>query len=157
MNFQQVCLTALAFSSSHGASVDRHQPGQQLVSIRPLTGPSSELVVERDLFDEGAWGVRLFRRHHRLLQAPVHYPPVRTQEALLEALVGAWVQMSNAKPPAPFLTRFIEPPTTSAPSPPIIQRVARYLQPARTPPRSSSPGRQRGLSPEDPLDKITSL
>jgi hypothetical protein len=108
MNFQQVCLTALAFSSSHGGSLERCPPGQQqFVSIRPLQGPPSELVVERDLVEDGAWGVRLMRRHHRLLQAPIHYPPVRTQEALLDALVGAWSQLAS-KPPAPFLTRFLE-------------------------------------------------
>jgi hypothetical protein len=146
MNFQQVCLTALAFSSSHGGSLERAPPGQQqFVSIRPLQGPPSELVVERDLVEDGAWGVRLMRRHHRLLQAPIHYPPVRTQEALLDALVGAWSQLAS-KPPAPFLTRFLE-----APSPPAIQRtasIASFLQPARTPPRSASSNRQRGLSPE---------
>ena len=144
MNFQQVCLTALAFSSSHGASVERHLPGQHLVSIRSPTYTPSELVVERDLHEEGTWGVRLFRRHHRLLQAPIHYPPVRTQEALLDALIGAWAQMSNARPPAPFLTRFIEPPTSS-PGPPVIQRVASYLQ----------PNRQRGVSPEHPPGQFT--
>jgi len=150
MNFQQVCLTALAFSSSHGGSLERCPPGQQqFVSIRPLQGPPSELVVERDLVEDGAWGVRLMRRHHRLLQAPIHYPPVRTQEALLDALVGAWSQLAS-KPPAPFLTRFLE-----APSPPAIQRtasIASFLQPARTPPRSASPPRrQRGVSPQTPL------
>lgn len=149
MNFQQVCLTALAFSSSHGGSLERAPPGQQqFVSIRPLQGPPSELVVERDLIEDGAWGVRLMRRHHRLLQAPIHYPPVRTQEALLDALVGAWSQLASNKPPAPFLTRFLEGPT-----PPAIQRtasIASFLQPARTPPRSASPNRQRGLSPESP-------
>jgi hypothetical protein len=151
MNFQQVCLTALAFSSSHGGSLERAPPGQQqFVSIRPLQGPPSELVVERDLVEDGAWGVRLMRRHHRLLQAPIHYPPVRTQEALLDALVGAWSQLASNKPPALFLTRFLEPP-----SPPAIQRtasIASFLQPARTPPGSASPPRrQRGVSPQTPL------
>ena len=139
MNFQQVCLTALAFSSSHGGSLEQCLPGQHLVSIRSLNDKPSELIVERDLAEPGSWNVRLHLRKHRLLQIPVHYPPVRTQEALLDTLVKAW--RMQATPPAPFLTRFLEPPI-SDPGPPSIQRVAsiaRYLQPA-SPAEASSAG-----------------
>jgi hypothetical protein len=140
MHFQQVCLTALAFSSAHGGSLQKLPSIEHFVSIRPPHAPQSEIVIEQDLLDEESWSVRLIRRHNRLLHIPVHFPPVRTQEDLLDTLVKAW-RMHSA-PPAPFLTRFVEPPLG-------VQRLTR--PPSRTPPRSASPPRrQRGVSPQTP-------
>jgi hypothetical protein len=140
MNFQQVCLTALAFSSSHGGSFQQYPTIEHFVVIRPPSPALIELKVEQELHEEGAWSVSLHRRHNRLLHIPTHYPPVRTQEALLETLIKAW--RIQASPPAPFLTRFLEPPQPTRPSSPA---------PARTPPRSASPPRrQRGVSPQTP-------
>ena len=130
MHFQQVCLTALAFSAAHGGTLDHCPAHARHVVIRPLDGPpSGEIVVEQDLLDSDSWQVRLSRRRNRLLHVPVRFPPVRTQEELLDALTDAWRAM--AAPPAPFLSRFLEPP-------------ARITAPAR----SASPVRHAGLFPE---------
>jgi hypothetical protein len=125
MHFHQVCLTALAFSTTHGGTLDHCPAHGHHLAIRQLGPSSAEIVVEQDLGDFESWQVRLQRRRNRLLHAPVRFPPVRTQEELLDVLSDAW--RIGAAPPAPFLTRFLEPPIP----PPKIT----------TPPRSASPPR----------------
>jgi hypothetical protein len=129
MHFHQVCLTALAFSTTHGGTLDHCPAHGHNLAIRQLGPSSAEIVVERDLGDFESWQVRLSRRRNRLLHVPVHFPPVRTQEELLDTLTNAW-RIGTAPLPAPFLTRFLEPPV-------------------KTPPRSASPPRrQKGVLPQ---------
>ena len=138
MHFQQVCLTALAFSAAHGGTLDHCPAHARHVVIHPLEG-STDIVVEQDLLDFDSWQVRLSRRRNRLLHVPVRFPPVRTQAELLDALTDAWRVM--AAPPAPFLTRFLEPPfLTRFLEPPAS--IAEHRLPARTPARhaDSPPG-----------------
>jgi hypothetical protein len=125
MHFHQVCLTALAFSSAHGGTVDHCASHGHHLAIRQ--GPA-EIVVEQDLGDSESWQIRLLRHRNRLLHAPVRFPPVRTQEELLDVLTRAW-RIGAAPLPAPFLTRFLETPPeiTTRPrtaSPPRPQRHA---------------------------------
>ena len=134
MHFHQVCLTALAFSTAHGGTLDHCPAHGHHLAIRQLGPSTEEIVVDRDMFDFESWQVRIRRRKNRLLQTVVHFPPVRTQEELLDVLTKAW-RIGAAPRPAPFLTRFLEPP----------------IPPARitTPPRSASPPRpQTDSSPQ---------
>ena len=124
MHFHQVCLTALAFSSAHGGTLDHCASHGHHLAIRQLGTSSAEIMVEQDLGDSEAWQIRLLRHRNRLLHAPVRFPPVRTQEELLDALTRAW--RIGAAPPAPFLTRFLEPPAEIT-----------------MPPRTASPPRPR--------------
>jgi hypothetical protein len=127
MHFHQVCLTALAFSTTHGGTLDHCPAHGHHLAIRQLGPATEEIVVDRDMFDFESWQVRIRRRKNRLLQTVVHFPPVRTQEELLDVLTKAW--RIGTAPPAPFLTRFLEPPMP----PPKIT----------TPPRSASPPRRQ--------------
>jgi hypothetical protein len=130
MHFQQVVLTVLAFSSSRGGTIESAPAHVHQVSIVPPLG-LSRVVVEEDNGVPGLWSVRLHKNGRRTLQSPVYFPPVTTQEALLNALEHAWDMQRRPDPHFPFLTRFLEPP--------------------RTPPRSASPPhRQRGVSPQTP-------
>ena len=129
MNFQQVALTVLAFSSARGGTIER-RTAQQIAVVPPLG--LARIIVERDNQDSDSWYVRLVKQGRRSLQPPVYFPAVTTQEGLQDALARAWEFHRQTDPPAPFLTRFLEPPTSS-------------------PPRSASPPRRRtGISRQTP-------
>ena len=99
MNFQQVALAVMAFSSAQ----------------------------EHDQ----SWQVRLSKLGRRSLQPPVYFPSTHSPEGLKDALARAWEFHQTASPPAPFLSRFLEPPN-SAPPPA-----------SSSPSRSASPPRRR--------------
>ncbi len=129
MNFQQVALTVLAFSSARGGTIER-RTAQQIAVVPPLG--LARIIVERDNQDSDSWYVRLVKQGRRSLQPPVYFPAVTTQEALQDALARAWEFHRQTDPPAPFLARFLERPTSS-------------------PPRSASPPRRRtGISRQTP-------
>ena len=141
MNYHQVALTVLAFSSARGGTLDI-SPAEQF-SIAPPSG-STKVIVEQDNQLPGSWYVRLVKHvgARRSLHPPVYFPAVTTQEGLQEALAKAWEFHRQTTPPAPFLARFLEPPT-SAPT-----RLTRALEPLiadqpSSPPRSASPPRRR--------------
>ena len=135
MHFQQVALTVMAFSSARGGTVEpatTTPAHHQEVTIIPPLG-LSRITVEEDNAVPGVWGVRLVQGGHssrRSLFPPLYFPPVTTQDSLLTALHHAWdIHIQSQHRPAPFITRFLEPP--------------------RTPPKSASPpSRQRGVSPQ---------
>ncbi len=131
MHFQQVALTVMAFSSARGASIEPAPAHAHHVTLILPLGVS-KVIVEEDSGVPGLWSVRLHKNGRRTLQPPVYFPPVFTQEALLNVLEHAWDMQRKPDPPRfPFLPRFLEPP--------------------RTPPRSASPPRrQRGVSPQTP-------
>lgn len=124
MNFQQVALAVLAFSSARGGTIE--QRTAQSIAVIPPTG-FSRLIVERDNQDTDSWYVRVVKAGRRTLQPPVYFPAVTTQEGLQDALQKAWEFHRQTSPPTPFISRFLEPPT-SLPS---------------SPPRSASPPRRR--------------
>lgn len=113
MNFQQVALAVLAFSSARGGSIVRgpHAESQQQLTIVPPFG-LARIIVEQQAYDQ-SWQVRLSKLGRRSLQPPVYFPAVTTQEGLQETLGKAWEFHLQTSPPAPFLTRFLEPPTSS--------------------------------------------
>lgn len=139
MNFQQVALAVLAFSSARGGTIVRgpHPESQQHIAIVPPLG-LAKIIVERDNQDSNAWYVRLVKQGRRTLQPPVYFPAVTTQEGLQDALQKAWEFHRETSPPAPFLSRFLEPPSSSPArsSGPSFQR-------ASSPSRSASPPRRR--------------
>jgi hypothetical protein len=121
MNFQQVALAVLAFSSARGGSID--QRTAQSIAIVPPLG-LAKIIVEQQSLEDQSWQVRVVKSKHRTLQPPVYFPAVTTQEGLQDALANAWEFHRQTSPPAPFLTRFLEPPTSSPPrgaSPPRLQ------------------------------------
>ena len=129
MQFQQVALTVLAFSSTRGGTIESAPAHVHQVSIIPPLG-ISRVVVEEDNGVPGLWSVRLHKGGRRTLQSPVYFPPVTTQEALLNALEHAWDMQRK-------------------PDPPHLQLFTRFLEPPRTPLKASSPQRrQRGVSPQ---------
>jgi hypothetical protein len=133
MHFQQVALALLAFSSTRGASIQSSL--QRLTVVPPLGTP--RIVVEQDIRDPSAWQVRVVAR----LEPPIYLPPVTTQQGLQDALERAWQLRRPSGHNAPFLTRFLEPPPSSAPlrsSPPTS-----WPPPASSPPRSASHPRQQ--------------
>jgi hypothetical protein len=126
MNFQQVALVALSFSSARGGTIERslHQ-----ITITPPLG-MSRFVIEQDNQFPDSWYVRVVKGgHRRSLEPPHHFPSVFTVEDLQQSLKNAWDFHRQTSPPAPFLTRFLEAPTSA-------------------PPRSVLPARKRLLSPE---------
>jgi hypothetical protein len=122
MNFQQVALAVMAFSSARGGMID--QRTAHSIAVVPPVG-FSRIIVEQDFKDADSWYVRVANRGgRRTLQPPVYFPAVTTQEGLQDALQKAWDFHRQTSPPAPFLTRFLEPPTSSPPrgaSPPRLQ------------------------------------
>ncbi len=107
-------MTALAFSAARGGSIQSYPVGANQLAIHPPRG-SAEIVVEQDNQDADAWYVSLTNPPVSLRSKPSppsYYQPVKTQEALLEALDRAWKFHQQTHPPAPFLTRFIEPETS---------------------------------------------
>lgn len=110
MNFQQVALVALSFSSSKGGTIERslHQ-----ITITPPLG-MSRFVIEQDNQIPDSWYVRVVKGgHRRSLEPPHHFAPVSTVEGLQETLKKAWDFHRQTSPPAPFLTRFLEAPSSS--------------------------------------------
>ncbi len=83
------------------------------LAIHPLRG-NTEIVVEQDNQNAGSWYVSLNQPMPLLPTSvntpptPVYFPPVKTQEALLDALTKAWEFHRKTMPPTPFLTRFLE-------------------------------------------------
>ena len=130
MNFQQVALVALSFSSSKGGTIER---SLHRITITPPLG-MSRFVIEQDNQIPDSWYVRVVKGgHRRSLEPPHHYPPVFTVEDLQQSLKKAWDFHRQTSPPIPFLTRFLDPPSSS-------------------PPRSASPPRRRtGASRQTPL------
>lgn len=133
MHFQQVALAVLAFSSARGGTFTgeaRHPVGGVMTIIPPMG--HSKIVVEQDNQDNDSWYVRLVRTHTRrpmLLEGPIYFPAVSTQEGLVEALTKAWEYHRQQHP----LSRSIEP------------------SPPKTPLQSASPARQqRAVSPQSP-------
>lgn len=113
MHFQQVCMTALAFSAARGGTMQSCPGGVNQLAILPLRG-GSEIVVEQDNQDADSWYVSLTGQKPALRPdspGPLYLRPVNTQEALMEALSTAWEFHRQTLPPIPFLTRFIEPET----------------------------------------------
>jgi hypothetical protein len=111
MNLQQVCLTALAFSSARGGAVEfTATPGLRPVVIHPVSERNqTEIYVERDLQDTDSWLVGLRETKPLALRPPLYFPPaVNTQEALLDALTKAWESTLYKPPPPNFLSRFTE-------------------------------------------------
>jgi hypothetical protein len=110
MNFQQVALVALSFSSAKGGSIERsplvgsvHQ-----ISIIPPLG-LSRFVIEQDNQVPDSWYVRVVKGgHRRRLEPPHYFPAVTTVEGLQETLKKAWDFHRQTSPPAPFLTRFFD-------------------------------------------------
>ncbi len=109
MHLQQVCLTALAFSSARGSAIElMATPGVRPVIIHPLPdGNQTEIYVEKDSHNAGSWLVGLKDAKPLALHSHVYFPPVNTQEALLDALTKAW-ELKHALPPRrePYFPRF---------------------------------------------------
>ena len=120
MNFQQVALAVMAFSAARGGTID--QRTSQSIAVVPPLG-LAKIIVEQQTVEDQSWQVRVVKGGHRMLQPPVYFPAVTTQEGLQDALTKAWEFHRQTSPPAPFLTRFLEAPT-SAPS-----RLTRALEP----------------------------
>lgn len=138
MNFQQVALAVLAFSSARGGTIEQ-RTAQQIAIVPPLG--LARVIVEQDNQDSSSWYVRLVKGGRRALQPPVYFPAVTTQEGLQDALRKAWEFHLETSPPAPFLSRFLEPPTSSPPRS-SVSLQARMLD-SSSPPRSASPPRRR--------------
>ena len=132
MNFQQVCLAVLAFSSARGGLID--QRTAQSIAIVPPLG-LARIIVEQQTVEDQSWQVRVVKGGHRMLQPPVYFPAVTTQEGLQDALTKAWEFHRQTSPPAPFLTRFLGPPTSAPP------RGASHL--SSSPPRGASHQRRQ--------------
>ena len=131
MNFQQVALAVMAFSSARGGTVVRgpYPETQRQIAVIPPFG-LARIIVEQQEHDQ-SWQVRLSKLGRRSLQPPVYFPSTHSPEGLKDALARAWEFHQTASPPAPFLTRFLEPPN-SAPPPA-----------SSSPSRSASPPRRR--------------
>ena len=107
MIFKQVCMTVMAFSSARSASIQSYQTDK--LAVHPATS-RSEIMIERDNQDPEAWYVSLAKLGFENAQKPpVYYPSVKTQEELLDVLSKAWEFHRQTEPPAPFLTRCVEP------------------------------------------------
>ena len=132
MNFQQVCLAVLAFSSARGGLID--QRTAQSIAIVPPLG-LARIIVEQQTVEDQSWQVRVVKGGHRMLQPPVYFPAVTTQEGLQDALTKAWEFHRQTSPPAPFLTRFLFSPTSAPP------RGASHL--SSSPPRGASHQRRQ--------------
>lgn len=132
MHFQQVAVIVMAFASWRGGTViDGLVPEHpvRFLTVVPPTG-ANKIVVEQDNQDAESWYVRL-ANPRRALQPALYFPPVDTPEALQDTLRRAWDE--HRRRSVPGLSRFLEPPSP----------------PARTPPRSASPAReQRAVSPQ---------
>lgn len=124
MNFQQVCLAVLAFSSARGGLID--QRTSQSIAIVPPLG-LAKIIVEQLTVEDQSWQVRVVKGGRRTLQPPVYFPAVTTQEGLQDALIKAWEFHRQTSPPIPFISSLLARPT-SLPS---------------SPPRSASPPRRR--------------
>jgi len=151
MQFQQVALTVMAFSSARGGSIEHAlSPSQQVSVILPP--PSlSRIVVEEDNQAPGTWGVRVVggSGKRRTLLPPVYLPQVDSEAGLRNALAQAWdIHIQSQHRPAPFITRFLEPPRTP-PQSENEQDLGEDAAWVRTPPRIASlHRRQRGVSPQ---------
>lgn len=114
MNFQQVALTVLAFSSARGGTIS-HKTAQS-ITIDPPSTISSRLIVEQDNQNTDSWYVRVVRTGRRTLQPPIYFPAATTQEALQDSLAKAW-ELHRQNPPSPpprfHLSRFLESPSSS--------------------------------------------
>jgi hypothetical protein len=110
MNLQQVCLTALAFSSVRGGALElTATQGDRPVVIHPVPERNqTEIYVQRDIQDTDSWLVGLRETKPLALRPPRFFPPVNTQEALLDALTKAWESTLYRPPPPNFLSRFTE-------------------------------------------------
>lgn len=132
MHFQQVALTVLAFSAAHDASVQNSAARSQIFILPPAS--RERIVVERDPLQQAEvshqWLVRLVRNS---LDSPIYFPPVHTEAGLQAALAEAWEFHRKTTPPAPFLTRFLEPrlsppPRIASPPPPQTGSLRRKSQ-----------------------------
>ena len=115
MNFQQVALVALSFSSARGGTIERSplEGSMHQISIIPPLG-LSRVVIEQDNQIPDSWYVRVVKGgHRRRLDPSVFFPAVSTVEGLQETLKKAWDFHRQTSPPAPFLTRFLEAPSSS--------------------------------------------
>ena len=143
MNFQQVALSVMAFSSARGGSLERNSLSSRVTMSLPHPD-SSRIIVEEDYQIPGLWSVSLVKGGRRVLHPPVYLSPVDSELDLTSALERIWdihLQSQQKHHPAPFITRFLEPPRTPPNEPPSSI--------ARTPPRSVSLHRQqRGVSPQ---------
>lgn len=110
MNFQQVALAVLAFSSARGGTIEQRS-AQSIAIIPPVS--LARVIVEQDAQDVDSWFVRVVKGGRRTLQPPVYFPAVTSQEGLQDVLQKAWDFHRQTSPPAPFLTRFLEPPSSS--------------------------------------------
>jgi hypothetical protein len=74
----------------------------------------SRVVIEQDNQIPDSWYVRVVKGgHRRVFEPPVYFPAVTTQEGLQDTLKQAWDFHRQTSPPAPFLTRFLETPSSS--------------------------------------------
>ena len=115
MNFQQVALVALSFSSARGGTIERspHPSSTHQIAIIPPLG-LSRVVIEQDNQIPDSWYVRVVKGgRRRVFEPPVYFPAVSTQEGLQETLKKAWDFHRQTSPPAPFLSRFLEAPSSS--------------------------------------------
>ena len=114
MNFQQVALVALSFSSARGGTIERSplEGSMHQISIIPPLG-LSRVVIEQDNQIPDSWYVRVVKSgHRRRLEPPVYFPAVTTVEGLQDTLKNAWDFHRQTSPPAPFLSRFLEAPSS---------------------------------------------
>ena len=123
MHFQQVCMTALAFSAARGGT---SLMNQQRLSIQPLRG-LAEIVIEQSNQDKEEWYVSL----NGNAKSVVYFPAVSTQEDLLNTLINAWEFHRKHTPPAPFLSRFVEEEATPQLRPRLLQEMSSMRQTLR--------------------------
>jgi hypothetical protein len=98
----------MAFSIARGGSIQSYAHDVNQLAVHPPTG-RAEIMIEKDNQDPEAWYVSLAKTGFiNAQQAPVYFPSVKTQEALLGVLTKAWDFHLQTQPPAPFLTRCIE-------------------------------------------------
>jgi hypothetical protein len=153
MNLQQVTLVMMAVSSGGGGTLETDPLNRNQLAIIPRSG-LAKIIVEPGETGQG-WQVRLVKHGRRVLEPPVYFPPVTTQEQLRETIEKAWAIHRQSGVPAPFLTRFLEPTTgLAAAEMAMLSRplLTRFLNPpSSSPSRSASPPRrQRAVSPQTP-------
>lgn len=120
MHFQQVCMTALAFSAARGG---KSLMNQHKLSFQPLHS-LAEIVIEQSNQDGEEWYVSLDDNANSV----VYFPAVSTQEDLLNILINAWEFHRKHTPPAPFLSRFVEEDVTLQLRPGLLQEMSSMRQ-----------------------------
>lgn len=134
MEFQQVALTLMTFSSANGGTVEAFHPNG---FVMHSPSGATHIHIRRDFVEPDAWNVRIEKhslRGRRSLMPPIYFPPCRTPEELTATVREAWI-LQRKSHPSPFLTRFLDPPNT--------------------PPRSASPSREGRLTVRVPSPEST--